>query len=300
MKKHRMSIWRLAVAATILALAPIVEPSDCHKACAEDAGSRQEAQKLFKEALGLKQAGKFEDAARTFEKAVKKDRSVLGEDDNGLIKALRELYSKRIEKNPSDVEALEGMGFVTSVCEADFATAIGHYTKVVSLTQDAQVKARVTGLIDGLKAQLAASGQAPSSAGSRPAGDSSATASGSANPDSPAAKATAKSEEKLKELTRSKDDMEDRCSKIEADIKSQEEENERNHRMYLSSNDRRYKRKEDSGDQALESKKAELDKLHGEIDKIGKQIDGAQGKPDKKPDDENENSDKPAPEEKSE
>ncbi|MFZ2958631.1 MAG: hypothetical protein WA705_17215 [Candidatus Ozemobacteraceae bacterium] len=280
--------WAL-VLAVLACSSPGITPS--YERCwAQEADSKGEAKSLFTEALNLKKAGKFDDAAKNFEKAVRKDRSILGDDDNGLIGLLREMYAKRITASPEDVEALEGAGFVASVCDADYAKAIEQYSKLVSLTKDEQVKTRVTGLIDVLKAQLAATGAGSSSSGTsgslpKPEAAPQNPASGSENPDAPdKIEAAARREAKMSELTRSKEEKENRLPQLEAEIKSIEDENERNHRMYLSTNDRRYKRKEDTGEQGIEAKKREIEKLRGEIDGMGKDIDRLNsGDPEKAP-----------------
>ena len=283
---------RVAMILTILSFSIMATSQSFERCWAQETDIRVEAKSLFAEALKLKKAGKTEDAAKTFENAVRKDRSILGEDDNGLITLLREMYAKRVSASPEDGEALEGMGFVASVCDADYAKAIEHYSKAVSLTSDDQTKTRLTGLIDGFKAQLAATGGSSSATSSstgttgnspNPPDEVQMPASGTGNPGAnDPAEATARREAKVNDLTRSKEEKENRLPQLEAEIKTVEEEIERNHRMYLSSNDRRYKRKEDAGEQEVATKKRQIEKLRKEIDRLGDNLDHlSKGEPEK-------------------
>jgi tetratricopeptide (TPR) repeat protein len=243
-----------------------------------------EAKKLFQEALTLKTAGNAEKAALTFREAVTKDRSILSENDNGLIENLRSHYAEKLEANGSDPDAVEGMGFVAANCDGDFPAALTHYTKALSLTTDDAAKTRLTGIIDGLKAQTGAPSSPPAGASTRPgaatgtgtntAGDNPELAASKAEAEAAKAEAEAKRDGEITNLTRSKEDLEARLPRLESEIKTLEDENERNHRMYLSTNDRRYKRKEDAGESSIEAKKKEMDRVRGEMDRIEKKIDG--------------------------
>lgn len=271
----------------LLGLSHILHPVFPHAAFGQDA----EAKKLFQEALTSKAAGNAEKAAITFHDAVARDRSILSENDNGLIENLRSYYAKKLATNADDPEAIEGMGFVAANCDGDFPSALNHYSKALSLANDEVTKARISKIVDGLKVQVGAvpAATTPASTGT---GASPASGTGATNPDIEEAKseaeaakaeAEAKREADIANLTRSKEDLEAKVPRLESEIKELEEENERNHRMYLSTGDRRYKRKEDAGEAGIEAKKKEMDRARNEMDVIEKKIDRLTSREPEKP-----------------
>lgn len=228
--------------------------------------------KAFKEALEFQKSGKSDDAARSYEKAIRMDPSVLSENSQGLGKTLHDYYQKRVNDHPSDPEALEGMGFIFGSCDADFAKAAEYYGKAMEKTSDEAGRKRLSALIDSCKAQLG-SAPAPSSSGRSPTpspseGSPEENASESADPE-----AAAKKEKRISEFNTKKEGNESRISQLEEEIKGLEEENKKSHRLYSTTNDRRYKRQEDERERTMSSKQREIDKLRNENQRIDSAID---------------------------
>ncbi|MBF0499804.1 MAG: hypothetical protein HQM09_06710 [Candidatus Riflebacteria bacterium] len=268
--KRKIAGWHLAVTVAISSLAPGVVFPVSVRIHAEESSAKQDAKLLFDEALQLKKAGKFEEAAKSFEMAIRKDRTILGEDDNGLINILRDLYQKRLASTPEDITVLEAMGFITAVCDSNFSKAIEYYQKVEKLTQKEQVRNRTASLIERLKAQAEVSQQSQAEISGKAREERLVSWSEMEKQDALAAQseAVAARDAKMAEMYRSREEKEARIPQIEDELKALEEENERNHRMYLTTNDRRYKRKESTGDIEFEDKKREIEKLRSEITKL--------------------------------
>lgn len=83
---------------------------------AGDAVSRESAEILFEEALELKRSGNLTDALDSFAKAIRSDRSILANDDQGLIEALKKDCEAKLKTSPDDIKVLELLGFVHAVC----------------------------------------------------------------------------------------------------------------------------------------------------------------------------------------
>lgn len=253
---------------------------------AEDADSAQDAKLLFQEALRLKKAGKAEEAVQSFEKAIRMNRSVLSEDDQGLVKDLEEGYRKKLASAPEDVTALEGLAFVSAVCKSDFPKAIELYTKVQSLAKDETVKARTAQLLERLKAQQETGGASVDDPAGKGREERIKAWAEMEKHDKLAAQADvkAKKEERIQELYTSRDEMEARIPQLEDEIKGLEEEAARAERMYLTTQDRSYKWKENRRAGELKTKQGELERLKSdisktlkEIEKLNKDMDSAEG-----------------------
>ncbi|MFZ2958630.1 MAG: hypothetical protein WA705_17210 [Candidatus Ozemobacteraceae bacterium] len=281
--------WRVAAFFAFTSLVPMGFIPSGVPVFAEETSkmeAKQDAKLLFNEALRLKKAGKFQEAAENFEKALRKDRAILGEDDDGLIKILRDMYSKRLAAAPEDVAVLEAMGFISAVCESDFPKAIEYYTKVEALSKIPQVKSRTTSLIERLKAQIEAGTGYQTEYSGKAREERLKSWSEMEKQEALAAQseAAAQREAKLAEMYRSREEKDARIPQIEDELKALDEEIARNHRMYLNSNDRWYKRKQDTGEREFAAKKDEaaklkqdLDKLNAEIDKMSKEDPNKQG-----------------------
>jgi len=233
-----------------------------------------EAGRLYQMALKFQKTGNLEQAARSFEQAIRLDATVLSENDNGLSRLLHERYQKKLTERPDDPTSLEGMGFVSSSCDSDFATAMEYYSKALSHTTDEAGKSRLNGLIDSCKTHLGVSSKQSSSPdGSAQDQGSSAADPEKKNASSTAATFAAQQEEKVSQLTKTKEDLNGRISTLEEEVKSLEEEKKKNHRLFGSSSDRRYKRKEDAGEKTIAAKREKIDKFRNEIGKVESAID---------------------------
>ncbi|MBF0544983.1 MAG: hypothetical protein HQM08_11140 [Candidatus Riflebacteria bacterium] len=241
----------------------------------EDGGTIQDAKVLFDEAIKLKQKGQAEKAIKTFEKAIRTNRGILAEDDSGLIADLRDYYGKKLEKNSKDVEVLEAMGFISAVCDSDLKKSIEFYSQVESLTKDDGEKEKISHMLDRLRAQYEATRQITDEHTSKAREERLKSWSEMEKQDALAAQGEAKGQmhEKLSDLYRKKDDLTARIPQLEDDLKELEKESERDHRMYYTTNDRRYRRKEFRSDDELNAKKAELENAKKEVEKSEKEIE---------------------------
>ncbi|NLF97517.1 MAG: hypothetical protein GX569_12315 [Candidatus Riflebacteria bacterium] len=134
-----------------------LQPGFLHvKACwaqeeSADAASKENAEILFEEALELKKSGNLAGAIDSFARAIRIDRSILANDDQGLIEALKNDCLEKLKAAPEDVKVLELLGFVHAVCYSDYPAAIACYQKVYELVSDQAIKDRTEALIERLK-----------------------------------------------------------------------------------------------------------------------------------------------------
>ncbi|KAF1080543.1 MAG: hypothetical protein GQF41_2953 [Candidatus Rifleibacterium amylolyticum] len=134
-----------------------LQPGFLHvKACwaqeeSADAASKENAEILFEEALELKKSGNLAGAIDSFARAIRTDRSILANDDQGLIEALKNDCLEKLKAAPEDVKVLELLGFVHAVCYSDYPAAIACYQKVYELVSDQAIKDRTEALIERLK-----------------------------------------------------------------------------------------------------------------------------------------------------
>ncbi|HNW11101.1 MAG TPA: hypothetical protein PKI71_07030, partial [Candidatus Rifleibacterium sp.] len=154
MRKFSAGLLMLAACAAFngaLERPPFVAPAWAQEETAEAAANKEDAQILFSEALDLKKAGKMSEAIDTFARAMRLDRSILAQDDQGLIEALKKDCEEKLAKTPDDVKLLETLGFVHAVCYSDHKSAIECYEKVFNLVTDEKVKERTASLIERLR-----------------------------------------------------------------------------------------------------------------------------------------------------
>jgi tetratricopeptide (TPR) repeat protein len=122
----------------LFAVQPVLLPPTAIYAQEEevDAASREGAEILFEEALELKKSGNLAGAVDSFARAIRMDRSILANDDEGLIEALKKDCEDKLKAAPEDVKVLELLGFVHAVCYSDYPEAIACYQKVYALVSD--------------------------------------------------------------------------------------------------------------------------------------------------------------------
>ncbi|MBF0409441.1 MAG: hypothetical protein HQM10_19030 [Candidatus Riflebacteria bacterium] len=241
----------------------------------EDGGTIEDARILFEEALKHKKKGESEKAVKTFERALRTNRGILSEDDMGLISELRSYYTKKLEKNPNDLELLETMGFISAVCDSDLKKAIEYYADVESKTKDEGEKTRLSHTLERLRAQYEAIRQNVEDVSAKIREERLKGWAEMEKQDALAAQSEAKSqlEGKISELYRRKDDLSARIPQLEDELKDAEAEEERSHRMYYATNDRRYRRKENRAEELLTSKRNEIERTRKELEKSEKEIE---------------------------
>lgn len=227
-----------------------------------------EAARLLQAALNFQKNGRLDEAAMSYEQAIRVDATVLRANDQGLIPLLHDRYRKLVAERPEDPRALEGMAFVLVTCNEDFAGGLEFYSKALARSTDGAERGRLTGQIEICKARLGVA--TPPASATEPASDG--------RPADPVASLTnpglvAQKEKRMAELTKAKEDSESRITELEGQIEALREEIKKNRRLYNSSNDRRYKRKEDAAEKAIEVKERQIGKHRDKLAKIESTID---------------------------
>ncbi|RCK78321.1 MAG: hypothetical protein OZSIB_1563 [Candidatus Ozemobacter sibiricus] len=248
-------------------------PSPSH-AVSEDE-SLQDARLLFQSALDLKKKGKLEEAAKTYEQAIRKNRAILGEDDQGLVLELKKFYEAGLAKDPNDLKCLEGMGFLHAVCFSDFASALKYYEKVIELAPDEKIKERTRFLVDRLRVmgESAAKVQEDMATSMR---DERLKEWAEMEKQEALAQQTAKQQLEaatMANLTRTKEELETRIPQLEDELKALEEELKKANRLWYTLKDDRYDRKRDRLEKDIESKKREIDDAKEKLADATKQLD---------------------------
>ena len=252
----------------------------------EEDESLQDAKVLYNSALDLKKKGKLEESVQSYEQAVRKNRAILGEDDNGLISALKDSYEKKLASSPADVKLLEGMGFILAVCFSDFTKAVANYEKVIEFSPDEKVKARTRALVERLKimAETTSRIQDDMAAGQRDErlkewaemekNDSRAVESAQKQ----------KNAAKIAALSSTKDDLEARIPQMEEELKSLEDDRRKAEVLWYSLNDgvhskdQYYYRKRDRLQKEIDAKKGQIDDSKEKLDNVNKEIDAYDAK----------------------
>lgn len=237
--------------------------------------SMSDAKILYDEAIEQKAAGNIEVAVEAFEKAVRKDRSILANDDHGLIEELRKKFESGLKENPDDLKMHEGMGFVLAVCYADLAGAISHYERVLELSADESVKERTGRLIDRLRVMHDMSVQGKQDISSQVREERLRAWAQMEKQDS-AARAAEDSQrlaDRLSDLYRSRDELEVRIPQLEEQLQELHEEHDRARRLWFSLNDELYDRRRRRLKKQVSEKEEELGKLKSTFDAAVKEVE---------------------------
>lgn len=261
----------------LLALLPLVvtafyqSPVICR---AQEAESLEDAKVLYKQAIQEKAAGKPDEALLTYEKAIRMNRQVLSEDDNGLIGLLRTKYEAKLKETPDDIIALEGLGFVSAVCYSDMAKAISCYEKVLGLTTEEKVKNKTSALIERLKMMQEASSRITDEMASQMREERLKGWSEMEKQEKLAAQHE-ESQNRAAEyarLTQQRDELDTRIPQLEEEIKNLEEEYNKANRLWYTLKDDRYDRRRDRFEKDLEEKRKELSKARSDFDQASDKL----------------------------
>jgi len=260
-----LALLPLAVAA--IALSPDM--------CRAQDESMEDAKILYKQAIQEKASGKSDEALVTYEKAIRMNRGILGEDDDGLIGLLRTKYEKKMKESPENIEALEGMGFVSAVCYADMAKAISCYEKVLELATDEKVKTKTTNLIERLKAMQEATQRTSDEVTAQMRDERLKGWSEMEKQERLAAQHEESQNRAAKyaQLTQQRDQLDTRIPQLEEEIKNLEEEYNKANRLWYTLKDDRYDRRRDRFEKDLEQKRQELSKARSDFDRATEEID---------------------------
>ena len=243
-------------------------------AWAQESDSLQNAEGLLKQAIEKKQAGKTEEAVTLFEKAIRTNRRILGYDDEGLIQELRNFYEQKLETSPEDIAVLEPLGYIYAVCFSDFEKAIAQYKKVVELSTDDKVKERTNALIDRLTAQWEATRTTTAALESQTREEKVQEWKELEKQEALAAIAdrVRDREDRMRELSLKKDEMEARLPQEEDQVKELEEEVDKADLYWRTTENRMYRRKRERLAAEATSKKSEISRMKTELDSIGRDL----------------------------
>ena len=142
--------------ASLMLFSPALSINTCSVFAQDQTTVSEEAKELYQEAIEYQKKSKMSEAIDSYIKALRKDRTVLAFDDNGLIEAAYADSVAKLKESPDDIKLLEVCGFLASVGFSDNKTAIGYYEKIVELVDDEGVKARTNLLIGRLNATMQA------------------------------------------------------------------------------------------------------------------------------------------------
>ncbi|MBU1109426.1 MAG: hypothetical protein KKB51_22285 [Candidatus Riflebacteria bacterium] len=259
----------------------------------DDSSSSENAEILFAEALELKQAGNIAGAIDSFARAIKIDRSILANDDQGLIEALKKDCEEKLKAAPDDVKVLELLGFVFAVCYSDNESAIACYEKVYNLVDDEQIKDRTSSLIERLKlsAEVQQNYQQEVTAQLRDERLKSWSEMERVNRFGEEAANIQDKSAKLADAYKSKDELANRVPQLEQELKELQDEYEKANRLFHTLSDnglyerRRRRLKDDIAEKEKEvgAAKGELQEAESAASTLEKELASVQQKKEESP-----------------
>ncbi len=234
----------------------------------------EEAQKLYDEAISFKKKGKNADAINSYIKALRKDRTILAFDDEGLIEASYTDSVNKLKDSPDDIKLLEVCGFLASVGFSDNKTAITYYEKIVELVDDPSVKERTKNLITRLEASAEAQ-QAYDSAVAAEMRDERIKSWAEMERIDDFAEEQAKSSdraEKLNDAYSERESLQNKIPQLEDEVKELQESYDKADRLWYTLKDELYERRRRRLKNDLAAKKEELSAAKKELSSIESQV----------------------------
>ena len=236
----------------------------------EETTISDEAQMLYEDAIDLNKKGKKSEAITSYIQALRKDRTVLALDDDGLIEASYKDCLAKLEKSPEDIKLLETCGFLASVGFSDNITAITYYEKIVELVEDENVKDRTRNLIERLKATAEAQ-QTYDSAVAASLRDERIRSWSEMEKNDAAMQERADANErasKLNEAYSSREELQNRIPQLEQELQEIQEDYDKADRLWYSLKDELYERRRRRLKRDIAAKKEELTKARNELKEI--------------------------------
>jgi tetratricopeptide (TPR) repeat protein len=251
-----------------------------------EASNKESAEILFAEALELKKGGNMAGALDSFARAIRLDRTILANDDQGLIDALKKDCEEKLKTSPDDVKMLELLGFVHAVCYSDYPAAIACYQKVYELVTDQSIKDRTEALIERLKlsAEVQQSYQQEVTASLR---DERLKSWSEMERVERFGEETARMQQKsadLAEAYKTKDELSNRVPQLEQELKDLQDEYDKANRLFYTMSDnalyerRRRRLKDDIAEKEkeVESARKELDEAESVASELDKELASAE------------------------
>ena len=234
----------------------------------------EEAQNLYEDAIELQKKGKMREAVASYIKALRKDRTVLAFDDNGLIDASYADSVAKLKENPDDIKLLEVCGFLSSVGYSDNKTAITYYEKIVELVTDEGVKERTKNLISRLKATMEAQ-QAYDSAVIASLRDERIKSWAEMEKVDDFAEEQSKSKaraNKLNDAYSDRESLQNKIPQMEEELKELQDSYDKADRLWYTLKDELYERRRRRLKNDLAAKKEELEAAKRELKSVEKKV----------------------------
>ena len=264
--------------AVLLAALTIFSPTYFSNSCPvfaqEGTTVSEEAKMLYEDAIGLKKKGKTKEAINSYIKALRKDRTILAFDDEGLIEASYKDSVAKLNDSPDDIKLLEVCGFLASVGYSDNKTAITYYEKIVSLVDDEGVKERTQNLIERLKNSVEAQSAYDSAVAAEMRDERIKTWAEMEKIDDFAeenSKSAARAE-KLNDAYSERESLQNKIPQLEDELKELQESYDKADRLWYTLKDELYERRRRRLKNDLAAKKEELSAAKSELSSLEKTV----------------------------
>ena len=234
----------------------------------------EEAKMLYEDAIGLKKKGKLKEAINSYIKALRKDRTILAFDDEGLIEASYNDSLDKLKESPDDIKLLEVCGFISSVGYSDNKTAITYYEKIVSLVDDEGVKERTQNLIQRLKTAAEAQSAYDSAVAAEMRDERIKTWAEMERIDDFAeenSKSAARAE-KLNDAYSERESLQNKIPQLEDELKELQESYDKADRLWYTLKDELYERRRRRLKNDLAAKKEELSAAKSELSSLERTV----------------------------
>jgi len=234
----------------------------------------EEAQNLYEDALSLLKKGKKSEAIASYIKALRKDRTILALDDNGLIQASYEDSVAKLKESPDDVKLLEMCGFLASVGFSDNKTAITYYKKIVDLVEDEAVKERTQNLIIRLNATMEAQQAYDDSVSTSLRDERIRSWAEMEKVDNFAEEQSkaANRAEKLNDAYSTRESLQNKIPQMEEELKELQDSYDKADRLWYTLKDELYERRRRRLKNDLAAKKEEIEKAKKELRSVEKKV----------------------------
>lgn len=230
---------------------------------------------LYEEAIEFHDEGDIQAAIDAYSKAIRLNRSVLAYNDYGLIEKMKNDVKQKLEQTPDDPKLLEEMAFIYAVCYSENKKAIKYYSKVLDHVDDEKVISRVNNLIVRLEATV----EVVTDYKDRISEQRRQERLASWEEMDRLEKLAQEREEsqrlhsRLAELNRQKESKEAIIPQLEQEIESLTEERASAHRLWLTQDEPRHRRRRNRLDDEIEEKQSRLTEARSAVERHKSEID---------------------------
>ena len=271
MLKFRKSALLLA---SLVFFSPTLFNNNCSVYAQEQNTVSEEAKALYQEALDYQKKSKMSEAIDCYIKALRKDRTVLAFDDNGLIEASYAASVEKLKESPDDIRLLEVCGFLASVGFSDNKTAIGYYEKILELVDDEGVKNRTQILIGRLSATMQAQQEYDSAVISSMRDERIKSWAEMEKVDEFAEKQAKASDlsERLNDAYTNRESLQNKVPQLEEELNELQESYDKADRLWYTLKDELYERRRRRLKNDIAAKKEELENAKKELKSAEKEV----------------------------